>query len=87
MISAIHWAMAREALAATLAFIAMLVALDLCTGCASKPPEPKVPDYCFSEEKFTDELVSCVYSSHNLKESKACRREVHAACGVVEAVR
>ncbi len=85
MIRMIHWAMFREFLAAVLAFVAMVFALHLCTGCASKPPEPKLPDYCFSEEKFTDQLVGCVYSSHNLAEAKVCRREVHATCGVVEA--
>lgn len=85
MSRALHWAMAREAFAAVIAFVGLVLALHLCTGCASAPPEPKVPDFCFNEQKFTDELVGCVYSSHNLKQSQACRRDVHAACGVVEA--
>lgn len=55
-------------------------ALVHCTGC--KPPEAPLPEYCFDEGKFTASLVACAAAAPTKEASRACRKAVHAGCGI-----
>lgn len=54
-------------------------ALVHCTACT---PAPKVPAYCTDEALFTAALIRCVDKSSTLQESRKCRADVHARCGI-----
>lgn len=60
----------------------LLVLLVACGGSR----EPTVPAYCTDEHAFTAALLRCVDKSTSREQSRACRKAVHEACGIVETV-
>jgi hypothetical protein len=54
-----------------------------CTGCT---PAPALPAYCTNEVAFTAALARCVDKSPTRAESRACRADVHARCGITMTV-
>lgn len=68
-----------------LAIFAVLIIVGVAlSGCASKGPT--VPAYCTNEPAFTAALLRCVDKSDTREQSRACRKAVHEACGIVETV-
>ena len=58
-----------------------------CVLCHCSAPPPKLPPtYCVTEKAFTEALLACVDAAPTRLESRACRKRVHEACGVVETV-
>lgn len=55
-------------------------------GCKPAQQPDKFPAYCYSEVQFTQELVRCATTAPDKPASRACRAEVHRACGITMTV-
>lgn len=67
--------------------LALAAGLHLATSLACTPPTAPtagLPKYCFNDEAFARELERCPTKASTKAESRACRNEVHRACGVAE---
>lgn len=74
---------AREwIVSSALAAMAFAVLIQ-CNGCG---PASNLPAYCTDEVAFTAALVRCVDKSPTREESRKCRADVHARCGITMTV-
>lgn len=86
MSRAIRWAAAWELVTVTLAFVAMLFALHLCTGCGPTAPSKDALEKA-AGGTYASEHMWCVERFNSDVEIDACRAAVRRRWGIVDTAR
>lgn len=80
--------MRRKVFSNVVGTVLALWALAFITGhvCGCKPATAPLPGYCYDGDAFKAALLRCVDKSPDRVASRACRKEVHETCGIVETI-